>query len=396
MSHSSRFQGFCIMGMLSCIYMTASPVKVVSRMRAAMIDTTQNLGPAFHLKGTKREWGFCLLKEAPTTGKTKVSTQTRRATSWPSQRGWSTSPSNPKWPGIALNDPQPELKNEEGKSDPSSPAPISNAYTKEDSLIEQRKQSPGAADVDQGTLQPYSLASSSTMGRLMKWGGIAILTLAVVAGCIKVMLTLRPIRSLHYLRHSKNQSERLRRANMSANSKGPIYSKVFRLEEMGKTDLLELFFEPSGFEEFFLPIRKHEEFPSKVIAKVPLPFQNKANSLLLRLAGKVTGKKFPRIDATYFSLRTEVDAVHLPKRVKIKNPDGFLLISTSEVKGVSSNDHQDFAVRNSQFSYQILIDPSEIEGGYSGKISIALPFRVIEEPIEGYVMYRQFLLRLII
>lgn len=382
--------------LLTCLQLTLCPMLVVGQERASQVDS-KNAGTLPCLLKVEERWSLFLLKEKPAPiEKVKIRKRSNRAVDHTAKGV----PSSMRQAFPAFSNPMDQKNTPSSKDIDSVPATQPQTGASGEAGVAQAGQesdkAPQAVTAKEGAgIRPAPQHSAGWMV-LGMWALMGVVIVALVAACTWVGHVLRPIRSLDYLRKSSNQAARYSRTNMLSSAQGPILSQKFSMREFGQADLLEVYFDPEGFESLFLPNRSDEKYPSLIKSYVPLPKPSTARQFIYKYAGRILGRTYPRLEASYFSLRIEIDSVDLPRGIKIKNLDDFLLIMTSETRGVASNDHQDFRVRKPQFSYRILIDSSEIEGGYNGKLTITLPFQVIEEPIEGYVMPRKFLLRFIV
>lgn len=196
----------------------------------------------------------------------------------------------------------------------------------------------------------------------------------------------RPVTSFRYLRESRYQRERHQRNE--ADSEEDIETVHLDLSRH-ETDLIQL--------SFRVPAASAEGATHKtrdLQTTVTPPARRGLKAFFSFFYGIFGVKKAPRFNAVYYSLRVEMVKGGIPQHLRLKDDQGLLLLGTSLTGNVLATDHQDFRFTKRPFTFSIFLDPAEILD-YSGAMrTVSIPFKVVEEPFEGYVVSRDLKLNL--
>jgi hypothetical protein len=223
------------------------------------------------------------------------------------------------------------------------------------------------------------------------WVWIAIILFIVGIFVLGLLWINRPISSFRYLREAKYQRDRFVGRDEEFHIEiDPIHIDLQRHD----TDLIQLSYNlhsNSGV------TGQREEGSGKVRtldATVTAPIKGAIYRFFLWFYGLFGRAKTPRFSSVYYSLRIEPIQGSIPQNLRLKDESGVLMLGTSLTGNVLATDHQDFRFTHRPFQYKVFLDPSEILE-YNGTMrTVTIPFRVIEEPFEGYVMTRDFRLNL--
>lgn len=243
---------------------------------------------------------------------------------------------------------------------------------------------------------PDSVFRGSTIGRLVAesywllflWLGIiGFIVLFFVLGWLWVR---KPIKTFRYLRESRYQRERYAGRDEDLHIEiETVHVDLSRRE----TDLIQLAFNLHGDDGVTGPKDAAGKVKS-LEATVTAPRMSGFRRFFVWFFGLFGRPKEPRFRSVYYSLRIEPIPGTIPQALHLKDESGILLLGTTLTGNVLATDHQDFRFTQRPFFYRIYVDPAEILD-YSGSMrTVTIPFRVIEEPFEGYVMTRDFRLNL--
>jgi hypothetical protein len=216
---------------------------------------------------------------------------------------------------------------------------------------------------------------------------IAVVVLFFVIGFV---VARQAISSFRYLRESRYQRER-----HNANSQRQrvdvetIHIDLARRD----SDLIQLAFVDRGEGLDGRPEGGIEKVRS-IAATVPLPRRNGLRRFFSWLFAPFGRKREPKFKSVYYSLRIELPRGSVPQHLRLKDDTGMLLLGTNLTGNVLATDHQDFKFVKRPFSYSVYLDPAEFLDYTGAMKTVSIPFRVIEEPFEGYVMTREFNLNL--
>lgn len=232
-----------------------------------------------------------------------------------------------------------------------------------------------------------------TIGRLhyesnwLLWLWILLGTFIALVFFLGWMWVRQPIKSFRYLRESRYQRDRYR-----ATSEGhdmdieTVYLDLSRQD----TDLVQLAFMDRGDG----PVAPNQEAGYtkrlELEATVTEPRKRGLKRFFIWFYGIFGMSKEPRFRAVYYSLRIEMVPGGIPQHLRLKDENGLILLGTSLTGNVLATDHQDFRFTKRPFMFRVYMDPAEILDYTGAMRTVSLPFRVIEEPFEGYVITREF------
>lgn len=230
----------------------------------------------------------------------------------------------------------------------------------------------------------------------------AVVVLFFVLGWLWVR---QPIKSFRYLRESRYQRDRYRASTEGEKmATETVYVDLSRHD----TDLIQLSFTErdggmgavqagppaagNGSEGIAVApqVRKFQELNATVTA----PHRRGLRRFFIWFFGLFGMSKEPRFRSVYYSLRIENIPGAIPQHLRLKDESGLLLIGTSLTGNVLATDHQDFRFTKRPFGFRLYLDPAEILDYGGAMRSVSVPFRVIEEPFEGYVITRDFSLEM--
>lgn len=221
------------------------------------------------------------------------------------------------------------------------------------------------------------------------WGIIlwSLLGLAVfLFFFVGFVLAKRPVTSFRYLREARYQRERHK-----ANSERPVVDVETVHIDLARqdTDLVQLAFIDRGERLDGRSADSIEKMRS-IAATVPAPLRGGFVRFFIWLYGPLGRKREPKFKSVYYSLRVELVKGGIPQQLRMKDEGGMIMLGTSLTGNVLATDHQDFKFTKRPFHYNIYLDPAEFLD-YTGSMrSVVIPFRIIEEPFEGYVITREF------
>lgn len=233
----------------------------------------------------------------------------------------------------------------------------------------------------------YGKTYSSNNWRYFLWGGV--IALVVLFFVIGFLVSRKAVNSLRYLRESRYQRERhTANTNRQRVDVETIHIDLARRD----TDLIQLAFNGRG--EVLDDRAKPGDKVRAVAATLPAPVRGGLARFFIWLYGPFGRKKEAKFKAVYYSLRVELPRGSVPQQMRLKDDSGLLMLGTTLTGNVLATDHQDFKFIKRPFHYSLYLDPAEILD-YAGSMkTVSIPFRVIEEPFEGYVMTREFNLNL--
>jgi hypothetical protein len=200
----------------------------------------------------------------------------------------------------------------------------------------------------------------------------------------------RPISTFRYLRESRYQRERY----IGRDEDYQIDIETVHIDlNRRETDLVQLAFNLGPDSGVTGPKDTTGKVKS-LEANVTAPRNNAFKRFYLWFFGIFGRSKDPRFRSIYYSLRIEPIKGNIPQALRLKDESGLLLLGSTLTGNVLATDHQDFRFSQRPFYYRVYVDPAEILD-YTGTMrTVTIPFRVIEEPFEGYVMTREFRLNL--
>lgn len=200
----------------------------------------------------------------------------------------------------------------------------------------------------------------------------------------------RPISTFRYLRESRYQRDRY----IGRDEENQIDIETVHIDlSRRETDLIQLAFNLNVDSGVTGP-RDAAGKVKSLEANITAPKNNAFKRFFLWFFGIFGRSKEPRFRSIYYSLRIEPVRGSIPQALRLKDESGILLLGSTLTGNVLATDHQDFRFSQRPFYYRIYVDPAEILD-YSGTMrTVTIPFRVIEEPFEGYVMTRDFRLNL--
>ncbi len=207
---------------------------------------------------------------------------------------------------------------------------------------------------------------------------------------IGFMIARQPVSSFRYLRESRYQRER-----HHANSQRQRVDVETIHIDLGRrdSDLIQLAFIDRG-EGLDGRAEGGIEKVRSIAATVPTPRRNGLRRFFGWLFAPFGRKREPKFRSVYYSLRVELPRGSVPQHLRLKDETGMIMLGTSLSGNVLATDHQDFKFVKRPFNYSIYLDPSEFLDYTGAMKTVSIPFRVIEEPFEGYVMTREFNLNL--
>lgn len=234
----------------------------------------------------------------------------------------------------------------------------------------------------------YAKLYSNSYWAIILWGLLGLVVFLFFF--IGFVLAKRPVTSFRYLREARYQRERHK-----ANSERPVVDVETVHIDLARqdTDLVQLAFIDRGDR---LDGRTGESFEKvrSIAATVPAPLRAGLVRFFIWLYGPFGRKREPKFKSVYYSLRVELIKGSIPQQLRLKDEGGMIMLGTSLTGNVLATDHQDFKFTKRPFHYNIYLDPAEFLD-YTGSMrSVSIPFRVIEEPFEGYVITREFNLNL--
>ncbi|MEY3442892.1 MAG: hypothetical protein RLZZ519_1173, partial [Bacteroidota bacterium] len=207
---------------------------------------------------------------------------------------------------------------------------------------------------------------------------------------IGFVVARRPIASFRYLRESRYQRER-HKAN-SERQRVDVETVHIDLARQD-TDLIQLAFVDRGEG---LDGRKGDtiEKVRSIHATVPVPRRGALVRFFSWLYAPFGRKREPKFKSVYYSLRIEMIKGAVPQHLRLKDESGMIMLGTTLTGNVLATDLQDFKFTQRPFGYSVYLDPAEFLDYTGAMRTVSIPFRVIEEPFEGYVMTREFNLNL--
>jgi hypothetical protein len=230
---------------------------------------------------------------------------------------------------------------------------------------------------------------SSNYWRIVLWA--SIIGAFVLLMLIGFLLARQPINSFRYLRESQYQRER-----HNANSQRQrvdvetVHIDLARREN----DLIQLAFVDRGEGLDGKPVGGGIEKVRSIASNVPTPRRNGFRRFFAWLYAPFGRKREPKFKSVYYSLRVEIPRGSVPQQLRLKDESGMIMLGTTLTGNVLATDHQDFKFVKGPFHYSIYLDPSEFVDYTGAMKTVSIPFRVIEEPFEGYVMTREYNLNL--
>ncbi len=207
---------------------------------------------------------------------------------------------------------------------------------------------------------------------------------------IGFVVARKPISSFRYLRESRYQRER-HKAN-SERQRVDVETVHIDLARQD-TDLVQLAFVDRGEG---LDGRKGDtiEKVRSIHATVPTPRRGGLVRFFSWLYAPFGRKREPKFKSVYYSLRIEMIKGAVPQHLRLKDESGMIMLGTTLTGNVLATDLQDFKFTQRPFGYSVYLDPAEFLDYTGAMRTVSIPFRVIEEPFEGYVMTREFNLNL--
>ncbi|MFM2375032.1 MAG: hypothetical protein RLZZ165_129 [Bacteroidota bacterium] len=229
---------------------------------------------------------------------------------------------------------------------------------------------------------------TSNFWKWMLYIGIALLVILIFY--IGYLIARSPVNTFRYLRESRYQRERYK----ATSEREQVDVEVVHIDLARQdNDLVQLSFVDRGEG---LDGRQGESIEKikSINAYVPLPKRGGIAKMFAWLYGPFGRKRDRNFNSIYYSLRVEIPKGSIPQNLRLKDESGMIMLGTNLTGNVLATDHQDFKFSRNPFSYSVYLDPSEFLD-YSGAMrTVTFPFRVIEEPFEGYVMIREFKLNL--
>jgi hypothetical protein len=229
---------------------------------------------------------------------------------------------------------------------------------------------------------------TSSFWKWMFWIGIVLFIFLIFY--IGYLIARSPVNTFRYLRESRYQRERYK----ATSERQQVDVEVVHIDLARQdNDLVQLSFVDRGEG---LDGRKGESIEKikSINAFVPLPKRGGIARMFAWLYGPFGRKRERNFKSIYYSLRVEIPKGSIPQNLILKDETGMIMLGTNLTGNVLATDHQDFKFNRNPFNYSIYLDPSEFLD-YSGAMrTVTFPFRVIEEPFEGYVMIREFKLNL--
>lgn len=235
----------------------------------------------------------------------------------------------------------------------------------------------------------YGKMYSSSYWTIVLWSALgAVVFLFFFIG---FLLARRPIGSFRYLRESRYQRER-HKAN-SERERVDVETVHIDLARQD-TDLIQLAFVDRGEGLDGSKNTSSIEKVRSVSATVPTPKRGGLVRFFSWLYAPFGRKREPKFKAVYYSLRIELVKGGVPQHLRLKDESGMLMLGTNLTGNVLATDHQDFKFNQRPFNYSVYLDPAEFLDYTGAMRTVSIPFRVVEEPFEGYVMTREFNLNL--
>jgi hypothetical protein len=219
---------------------------------------------------------------------------------------------------------------------------------------------------------------------------ISLIAAVVLFFVIGYIISRQPVSSFRYLRESRYQRER-----HNANSQRQRVDVETVHIDLGRreTDLIQLAFVDRG-EGLDGRSEGGIEKVRSIAATVPSPRRSGLRRFFGWLYAPFGRAREPKFRSVYYSLRIELPRGSVPQHLRLKDESGMLMLGTSLSGNVLATDHQDFKFVKRPFNYSLYLDPSEFVDYTGAMKTVSIPFRVIEEPFEGYVMTREFNLNL--
>lgn len=226
-----------------------------------------------------------------------------------------------------------------------------------------------------------------------RWKTILIVALSIfffLFFLIGFLISRQPIKTFRYLREARYQRER---HNTNKDRQRVDVETVHIDLARHDTDLIQLSFIERE-EDLDGTHGTSSEKVRSILSTVPTPLHGGLKRMFVWIFAPFGRKREPRFSSVYYSLRIEMVKGGIPQNLNLKDETGMILLGTTLTGNVLATDHQDFKFNKRPFSYSVYVDPAEFLD-YSGAMrSVSIPFRVIEEPFEGYVMTREFNLNL--
>jgi len=245
--------------------------------------------------------------------------------------------------------------------------------------------------------QPGSVLLGSTIARIYAeshfwmWFWIVVIISVLSFFLLGFLWIRRPVNTFRYLRESRYQRDRYIGRDEDVHIEIETVHLDFAKRDV---DLVQLAFNIHDQPELG---SVRDEVSGKVRAldaSMPVPVVRGLKRFFVWFYGIFGVSKEPRFRSVYYSLRIEPIKGGIPQNLRVKDESGLFMLGTSLTGNVLATDHQDFRFTKRPFQYRIFFDPSEILD-YSGTMkTVSIPFRVTEEPFEGYVMTRDFRLNL--
>lgn len=236
-----------------------------------------------------------------------------------------------------------------------------------------------------------TIARVNYQSNWMLWLWILLAAFFVLIFVMGWFWVRNPIKSFRYLRESRYQKDRYRASKEG--EKMPTET-VFVDLSRHDSDLIQLSFLDKDSAPVVAgqeaTVRKFQEIEATVTA----PNRRGLRRFFTWFYGIFGMSKEPRFRSVYYSLRIENIPNSIPKHLRLKDEGGLLLIGTNLTGNVLATDHQDFRFTKRPFTFRLYLDPAEILDYSTTSPSVSLPFRVIEEPFEGYVITREFSLEM--
>jgi hypothetical protein len=238
------------------------------------------------------------------------------------------------------------------------------------------------------TGQTYAKVNSSNYWAIVLWTLLVMTVLLFFF--IGFVVARKPVSSFRYLRESRYQRER-HKAN-SERTRVDVETVHIDLARQD-TDLIQLAFVDRGEG---LSGRKPDsvEKVRAINATVPTPRRGGLVRAFAWLYAPFGRKREPKFKSVYYSLRIELVKGGVPQHLRLKDESGMIMLGTNLTGNVLATDHQDFKFNRRPFNYSVYLDPAEFLDYTGAMRTVSIPFRVIEEPFEGYVMTREFNLNL--
>lgn len=226
-----------------------------------------------------------------------------------------------------------------------------------------------------------------------RWLTILLIALGVfffLFFLVGYLIARQPITTFRYLREARYQRER-HKAN-SDRQRVDVETVHIDLARHD-IDLIQLAFIERD-EDLDGSGGLSSEKVRSILSTVPTPLHGGLKRMFVWLYAPFGRKREPRFKSVYYSLRIEMVKGGIPNNLRLKDETGMILLGTTLTGNVLATDHQDFKFNKRPFSYSVYVDPAEFLDYTGAMRSVSIPFRVIEEPFEGYVMTREFNLNL--